>query len=1684
MKFNLSTRIVYLLIFLAFLCITAAHAEWVSPTGSFDPASDWVNDSNAYDDNISTYATDASLTFGWGSFIELTLNNSIECNKVRVFADYVDGLVDAVDIDVSPEGGTWIDKYVGPVDNATWDIIGITLESGVRRARFRWHYLVSNYYFWLYEFDFWNYIIPVVTPSVETMAATSTSETRAILHGRILFDGEEPCQYRFEYGPTVSYGNATAWTGVAVTNDTFSEIITGLNTGETYHYRAQATNEAIMSSGDDMTFTTGTVESGWMSPFGFSDPDSAWGYEMDAADDELCTYAKSYHDVGDPDWGHFVIYTIDQIYCDKVRYFAKDVSHVDLVDIDVYNGSDWIDVQEGVFTLEAWIEHSFPPQVVTQARIRFHVDGPYGFFFHLNEFDFHKFPTPTIKTIKPGGGGDFELLQTWENWADDQSNANQWAECYTGGDLGEVVIAGWAATPDSTHYPRIYTPLAERHNGKDEEVGAYIDNSSGNAISVALPYVRVEGLRIEMSGTSNNAILLLADAASPCDYPTIDSNLLISNRSAAGGGAAIKVSAADGETLSSANVRNNLIYGKGTQQYGIEVDSTAASIVNAIVQNNTIHQCAAYGYYGHTTGSANMTVENNISTSSGTQEYTFAGSVTSNNNLSSDDSADDAGGSGNLINKSAFYQYVNPDNDLHLINGANALNAGVTIESFDWDALHGPTDHWRPQGSAWDMGALEGIGDYRPVASFEPISSQYTDGSGYVSFEVLVWDVDNEETRLKIQYSTDGGATWGDPWILSATQDAGAVSLNNAATYEVGNSDPKIGTDNGTREVTMVWDTKSASNEYGSLAGLELSNVKLRAQPNDFAADGFWTTSETFSVDNREPLGLADFYSASNTLTSITWGWTAVTLEAHFNHYEIWYGTIEADVINRGGTAYEWDPDNDPALTNMSTTETTITGLSSETRYYGKIWAVDDLGNEATTLESTGIPTESLVVVNTNDSGLGSLRWHIDNANSQPGYNKIIFDIPLTDPGYDAATGAFTIRPVSALPALTDNNTDVDATTQVTNQGNTNPNGPEVIINGSNAGNVHGLRITGSHCTIEGLGVNGFSASSYAGVYITGGNNHVQGNYIGTTATGEAAKANYYGIYFNGSSATRNVIGGITSEARNIISCNTADGIYIYSAPSNEVKGNYIGTDKDGNTNLGNGTNGIRFGGTASDSNLIGTSESGGRNVISGNGEYGIYINPGNRNRVLNNYIGTDVNGAADLGNVNKGIMLAAGCKYNIIGGTTANARNIVSGNDGVGIGLYGSGNSSNEVIGNYVGTDATGTTAIGNSSGIYLQNGVQFNLIGNTAAGAGNLVSGNLSKGIVITDTNTNSNEVRGNYIGTNASGTAALQNTHEGVKIESGPRYNIIGGTVAGARNIISGNGYRGVSINSSNTRYNEIKGNYIGTDVTGTVGIGNGGDEGVYINSASFNIIGGDASGGRNTISYNRYGIYITGTGTNSNEVRSNYIGTTATGEGNLGNDRYGIYISSSAQYNRIGRSTTAEGSTIAYNGTSGTYAGIYITGTLTDYNTISRVSMFGNTGLGIDLASGGNDELRFPTISSAKYSVLSGLTMINGTCEASVTSVEVYKVTVPPDPSGYGEGRNFLGATTASGGNWSIYVTGVTPLDEVTAINTDNLGNTSEFSHNFDVTSGTFKHFIIEDSIKQKVEIGGTKRKIYE
>ena len=509
-------------------------------------------------------------------------------------------------------------------------------------------------------------------------------------------------------------------------------------------------------------------------------------------------------------------------------------------------------------------------------------------------------------------------------------------------------------------------------------------------------------------------------------------------------------------------------------------------------------------------------------------------------------------------------------------------------------------------------------------------------------------------------------------------------------------------------------------------------------------------------------------------------------------------------------------------------------------------------------------------VTNTDDSGPGSLRQAILDANDNPGLDTIAFNIKNG--------GLQIIHPTSPLPDITDP-VIIDGTTQPGFK-----DAPLIVLDGSTAGpSAAGLTVTAGNSTVQGLVIDAFGGS---GIDLGSDGDLVAGNWIGTDATGTQAFGNGEGVLVRGNF---NRIGGTTAGMRNVISGNRNGGIHFAGhfkppdASDNLVQGNFIGTDFTGTKTVGNGT-GIAISGGALDNTIGGTSPAA-RNIISGNQGSGIGIGNGEDNLIQGNFIGTDVTGTIALAN-SFGIAWAG--YPNTVGGTTPGAGNLISGNTLAGISLA---SASGPVQGNFIGTDVTGTQALGNGTGISITDVLPGQVIGGTAAGAGNLISGNRSDGLDITDCS--GVLVLGNRIGTDVNGIQAVSN-QIGV-VFSGGSGNTVGGTIPSARNIISGNTLDGIDFLSSSD--NQVIGNFIGTDASGTHALGNG--LGVYIFGGSRNTVGGTMSGASNLISGNRGpGIDLVAS---NNQVQGNFIGTDTQGQVAIAN-RDGIFIAGSG--NTIG------------------------------------------------------------------------------------------------------------------------------------------------------------------------------------
>lgn len=490
---------------------------------------------------------------------------------------------------------------------------------------------------------------------------------------------------------------------------------------------------------------------------------------------------------------------------------------------------------------------------------------------------------------------------------------------------------------------------------------------------------------------------------------------------------------------------------------------------------------------------------------------------------------------------------------------------------------------------------------------------------------------------------------------------------------------------------------------------------------------------------------------------------------------------------------------------------------------------------------------------------------------------------------------------------------------------------------------------------IGGAGVGGYEnviVGHDVGIKITGENsrmNKVMGNVIGfTKPTYEPFMKNIIGIEI--ANAPDNIIGGSEPNAGNTISGNEI-GIYLNhdATQGNKIKGNYIGTDKSGQIKRGNEI-GIKLDNSASHNTIGGTVNVkpdercfGDANLISGNKEQGILIDFScSNNQILGNFIGTDDTGTEELGN-KTGIQID-GSSNNTIGGVSTNARNLISGNTNAGI-FLAKFSSNTKILANFIGTDKKGASSIGNHTGIQME-GASNNTIGNGTMEGRNLISGNKHYGILITKNATN-NTILTNIIGAHWNGQAKLGNK-TGIQIEGSSNNHIGNGTFDGI-NQISGNSDYGISLieNASN---NTIKGNYIGTDLSGLMKCGNI-KAGIYITSAN-NTIGGMTSVEGNVISGNNWGVYINGKEAKDNHLRGNFIGVDKTGAVALANDGYGIIINNGLK-NTIGATTSNAPLTSAGGGniiSANDLYGVFITGNKTK-NQGNRV--IGNfIGCGID------------------------------------------------------------------------------------------------------------------------------------
>lgn len=619
----------------------------------------------------------------------------------------------------------------------------------------------------------------------------------------------------------------------------------------------------------------------------------------------------------------------------------------------------------------------------------------------------------------------------------------------------------------------------------------------------------------------------------------------------------------------------------------------------------------------------------------------------------------------------------------------------------------------------------------------------------------------------------------------------------------------------------------------------------------------------------------------------------------------------------------------------------TLSGATLVGRYMTAT-ATDPLGNTSEfspcAFATSTAPPQTYTVTNTNDSGPGSLRaaMEANNARVSSGPNTISFNIPGVGPHW--------IAPTKALPQV------IEAVViNGFSQPGASPNSTffvnsavnnaviKIVLSGGNApSNTDGLELFAGNCVVRGLSIVGFDGANGDGVWISGG-------------------------------------------------------------ISNLVEGCFIGLEPDGSTRRGNGGYGVHItpfnASVETSQNAVGGNYFAKRNVISAN-RYGVFINGSASNLIAGNYVGTDFSGIQGRGNTNGGVyVLGAESGGNQIGGPGADYRNVISGNGALftSAGVTLDTCSGAVVAGNFIGLDVTGTNVLFNDiAGLRLRN-ASTNTIGGLIPTSANIISGNDGSGLVIDSGTAGGNRIQGNFIGTDATKTRALGNAEEGIDINGGAG-NIIGGSEPGAGNVIAGNGAQGIEIFSSSQVGNVVQGNFIGTDRTATLALGNGGS-GLQLDSSRHRVEA-------NVIAFNRVsGVYV-----------SSGIGSTVTANSIHSNTNLGIDLGFfGVQANDVG-----------------------------------------------DPDNGANSLQNYPVLTEALRTPTSTVVNGTFNSATNQSFRLEFFDNVACDPSNFGEGQTYLGflnVTTDGSGNAGF--TFVHPLPIVfghfiTATTTDTNGSTSEFS----------------------------------
>ena len=1205
--------------------------------------------------------------------------------------------------------------------------------------------------------------------------------------------------------------------------------------------------------------------------------------------------------------------------------------------------------------------------------------------------------------------------------------------------LGADATAG---TGDDPTLPGVPRPELELVDGANVDWGLKV-----GASNVTIRYFSIRGFGDD---PNTEADIVIGDAVAPQNYTAI----VVEDNVIGSGPASFADPGAGNRSISgiavfgpdSGFIRRNLI--GFTEHWGVILGGVAAPDADGwTIQSNEIRSTAmvglphdgldlAYGASGTTvtgnlfvanrgtgvdmyqSGGGNL-IENNTVTGNGTGGNETAGirvfgpgnTVQLNrieNNAGAgvlvvgQDGGPGAPSTGNLISRNSFSG--NGANAIDLVAGpvlpaVNKIGDGITLNDGGTSAAAGNTGLDHPVITSATLVGLNTtiagtapanatIEVYRALAAagdssggnfygegVQYLGTAVADGAGNWSITVTGLVLGNAVSAIAIDGSNNTSEFGRNATVVAATGSiAGTIFHDVDGDADVSLADGTL-TFAGATVRLFLDDGDGVIDAGDTLQATAITNGAGQYAFASLVSGTYWVTVDSTTLTSGAAFNLG--YDASWIWAEQTYGDDATTAPLVLGAR---YGGLNAGTSDAAGAA---SPVGSEHVSRVAVAGAAVTGVDSGYSFNAVVNTTDD---------PAGVPGNRTVQ--------GSLRQFVQNANA---ITNASFGIQTSNFSIGGG-GVQSIAIATVLPIVTDAVV-LDGTTQegygatplVELDGFLTPGAPAFSM-----GIEFGATAGGS--TVRGLMINGFGSD---GILINAGanGNLIENNYIGTDATGTLDRGNRDdgidvnsrnnvirnnvvsgnlddGIVINGATTSGNVvtgnrigtnaagtgaagtgngsygvqirlgangntIGGTTVATRNIISGNSLEGVYLRSdaGAGNVVIGNYIGTDVNGTAALGNGPSGVRV---EAASSTIGGAAAGAGNLISGNAGTGITLSGGGASTVAGNYVGTNAAGNAALGNGTHGIVIS-NSPNNTIGGSTAAERNVVSGNAQYGIQIVSNLSTGNVIQGNYVGLNAAGTGAVANSFGVLI-NGASSNTIGGTTAGERNVISGNSFEGVTLTGIATG-NSIQGNYIGTNSAGNAPLGNTNYGVLLTAGANGNTIGGAAAGAGNLISGNTGTGLDIQSNS---NVVLGNRIGTDAAGSADVGNTGP-GIRLRGAT-NTVGGAALGEGNVVSGNAGGVYMQGAGATGNVVQGNLIGVAGDGTTPLANDFQGVIVDTGASNNLIGGTGAGQGNVIANSLGS---SGITLTNTAGTGNSILRNSIYANNGRGINLQGGTED-----------------------------------------------------------------------------------------------------------------------------